>query len=58
MDNKKKEKLVAIIVTTLISLAVSVIGCLLGISPDSLSPCLNDAGVAANNAIVYNVDIP
>ena len=36
MDNKKKEKLVAIVVTTLISLAVSAVACLLGISPEKL----------------------
>ena len=38
MDNKKKEKLVAIVVTTLVSLAVSIVACLLGISPDKLLP--------------------
>lgn len=36
MDNQKKEKLVAIILTTLVSLAMSVVACILGISPDSL----------------------
>lgn len=42
MDNKKKEKLVAIVVTALISLAVSIVACLTGVSPDKLLPATSD----------------
>ncbi|MCM1305914.1 MAG: hypothetical protein NC037_05110 [Bacteroides sp.] len=38
MDKQKKEKLVAIIVTTLVTLAVSIVACLFGIDPDKLLP--------------------
>lgn len=37
MDNQKKEKIVAIIVTSLVSLAVSIIACIFGVSPDSIA---------------------
>lgn len=47
MDNKKKEKLVAIVVTALISLAVSVAGCIFGVTPDELSPAATSS-LAAN----------
>lgn len=50
MDNNKKEKLVAIVVTALISLAVSVVACLTGISPDGLIPTTPDL---ASHSAVY-----
>ena len=55
MDNNKKEKIVAIVVTSLISLAVSVIACLLGISPEALNSYVCDSG--AESANVCYVDV-
>lgn len=56
MDNNKKQKIVAIIVSTLISLAVSIVACLLGVSPDVITPCQSDTNAAVNCATVYMVD--
>ena len=41
MDNEKKDKLVAIIVTALVSLAVSIIACIFGIDADKIMPAPN-----------------
>ncbi len=57
MDKNKKEKIVAIVITSLISLAASVIGCLLGISPDAQASYVYDTAVTCNSAIVYTVDV-
>ena len=56
MDNNKKQKIVAIIVSTLISLAVSIVACLLGVSPDVITTCHTGIDTTANCATVYTVD--
>ena len=50
MDNQKKEKLVAIIVTTLVSLAVSIIACIFGIDADKILPA-HDAELATQSTV-------
>ena len=50
MDNQKKEKLVAIIVTTLVSLAVSIIACIFGIDADKILPA-RDAEFATQSTV-------
>jgi len=37
MDNKKKDKIVAIITTALVSLVVSIIACIFGIKPEEVA---------------------
>ena len=56
MDNNKKQKIVAIIVSTLISLAVSIVACLLGVSPDAIAPCQADTDTFQSCATVYSID--
>ncbi len=51
MDNQKKDKIVAIILTTLVSLAVSVAACILGISPDALTDRISGADISATSAV-------
>ena len=55
MDNNKKEKLVAILLTTLVSLVVSAVACILGISPDALTGVAN-ADTSATASIVMYTD--
>ena len=50
MDNQKKEKLVAIIVTTLVSLVVSIIACIFGIDADKILPA-HDAELATQSTV-------
>lgn len=56
MDDHKKEKLVAIIVTTLLSIIVSIIACILGISPDKITDI--DTQLNTATATYCYVDTP
>ena len=55
MDNQKKEKLVAIIVTTLVSLAVSIIACIFGIDADKILPA-RDSEFATQSTVYCAYD--
>lgn len=52
MDNNKKEKLVAILLTTLVSLAVSAVACVLGVSPDAITGSVADTNTVCTATIV------
>ncbi len=46
MDNDKKKKILALVITAIISLIISVSATLLGIDPDALGDIVPDSGVS------------
>ncbi len=54
MDNKKKDKIVAIITTALVSLLVSIIACIFGIKPEEVAQYVPEY---ENSSVECAVDI-
>lgn len=54
MDNKKK-KLIAIIITAIISTIIALTATALGIAPDEIATLLPDSGVADVDSGAWNV---
>ncbi len=55
-NNKKKEKIVAIVSTTLVSLAVSIIACIFGISPEAVKQYIPESETTASNVCVVDIE--